>query len=545
MGVMTAEAGAGEFCGMFVSSLGEDHADCGLSPDDPCSTIGFGIERAQSLGASCVFIQAGVYAEIVRLRPSIHLFGGFSLDWEQGPISERQHQTIVIGGFDVASGLWATVLAQGIASSQAPTVADLIIRGPVATPGSVVGSSGRSSSAVIVQAAAMVLRRCRIEAGQGAAGLAGGNGTSATPVFATPEMAGGSGQSGAVVACSTTQAGPGSVGVNPLVGGAATGGLGGSGGAADTSCAFPINGNATLGAPGSSGAGANGGGGGGPGPLCSSGGLGSPGTPQNGAGGAGGTGVELFGANVFGSSGGNGAIGEHGSGGGGGGGGGGCNSPNASGGGGGSGGAGGLRAPGAGAAGGGGGGALGLLLLGGTARVADCIIVGGVAGNGGRGGSGGAGQAGGAGGPGGPGGVSNLNGGSGGAGAHGGHGGGGGGGAGGPAIGIGAFIPGSTVSLQNVQFIPGIGGAGGPGGAAAPAPPPINDGEAGLPGDAGQALNVFGVVVKPVALPESTCSALPCTNPPPPPCPADLNGDGAVNAADLGILLAAWGLCPK
>ena len=29
--------------------------------------------------------------------------------------------------------------------------------------------------------------------------------------------------------------------------------------------------------------------------------------------------------------------------------------------------------------------------------------------------------------------------------------------------------------------------------------------------------------------------------PPPPPCPADLNGNGAVDAADLAALLSAWG----
>jgi hypothetical protein len=29
-----------------------------------------------------------------------------------------------------------------------------------------------------------------------------------------------------------------------------------------------------------------------------------------------------------------------------------------------------------------------------------------------------------------------------------------------------------------------------------------------------------------------------------PPCPADLNSDGVVNGADLGILLGAWGSCP-
>ncbi|MFM8639801.1 MAG: hypothetical protein ACKOEL_04095, partial [Planctomycetota bacterium] len=32
--------------------------------------------------------------------------------------------------------------------------------------------------------------------------------------------------------------------------------------------------------------------------------------------------------------------------------------------------------------------------------------------------------------------------------------------------------------------------------------------------------------------------------PPPPACPADLNQDGVVNGADLGLLLGAWGACP-
>ena len=27
-------------------------------------------------------------------------------------------------------------------------------------------------------------------------------------------------------------------------------------------------------------------------------------------------------------------------------------------------------------------------------------------------------------------------------------------------------------------------------------------------------------------------------------CPADLNGDGLVNGADLGLLLGGWGPCP-
>jgi hypothetical protein len=29
-----------------------------------------------------------------------------------------------------------------------------------------------------------------------------------------------------------------------------------------------------------------------------------------------------------------------------------------------------------------------------------------------------------------------------------------------------------------------------------------------------------------------------------PPCPADLNNDGVVNGADLGLMLGSWGVCP-
>ncbi|MEE2972269.1 MAG: hypothetical protein VX672_04015, partial [Planctomycetota bacterium] len=28
------------------------------------------------------------------------------------------------------------------------------------------------------------------------------------------------------------------------------------------------------------------------------------------------------------------------------------------------------------------------------------------------------------------------------------------------------------------------------------------------------------------------------------PCPGDLNGDGVVNAADIGLLISLWGVCP-
>lgn len=41
------------------------------------------------------------------------------------------------------------------------------------------------------------------------------------------------------------------------------------------------------------------------------------------------------------------------------------------------------------------------------------------------------------------------------------------------------------------------------------------------------------------------CVMTACANCPTAPCPADLNSDGAVNAADLSTVLASWGACGK
>jgi len=535
----------GELCGIFVSTLGADTPDCGLSPDSPCATIQHGVGRAAELGATCVFIQTGAYVEFVKLQPGVNLFGGFSLDWEAGPVTEREHLTVLTGAFDASNGVWAALFAQSIPFAEAPTIADLVIRGPDVPNGSLINGNGRPSMAILAQSSGIVVLRCRVEAGQGGLGLNSLSGTNAWPLVATSSMVGVDGSDGQSGGCSTASPTPGAGGINPLVGDNATGGLGGGGGAADTQCGFPSNGQPMAGAPGEDGLGLNGGGGGLLGPSCGPGGIGIPAQPVNGAGGAGGSSYTLFGLNVLANAGTAGSLGAHGSGGGGGGGAGGCNSPvNHSGGAGGGGGAGGLRSPTAGQPGRGGGPSLGLVLVLSNAKVTDCLFVGGIGGNGGPGGKGGIGQAGGAGGLGGASPFGADVGGVGGAGAHGGHSGGGGGGAGGPSIAITGASTGSVVQLTNVQVIPGVPGAGGAGGAPAAALPPDNDGHPGATGAAGIVGSFAALTIGPVSLAEAVCDPLPCAPPRPKPCLGDLNEDGIVDGADLGLLLSAWGLCP-
>lgn len=536
----------GEPCGIFVSTLGENTPDCGLSPDSPCATIQHGVDRAAEIGATCVFIQTGAYVEFVKLEPGVNLFGGFSLDWEPGPVTEREHLTVLTGAFDASNGVWAALFAQSIPFDAAPTIADLVIRGPLVPNGSLINGNGRPSMAILAQSSGIVVLRCRIEAGQGAPGLNAISGTNASPLAATASMVGVNGSDGQTVGCSTAAPAPGAGGINPLVGNDAIGGLGGAGGAADTTCGFPANTQPLGGAAGQDGFGSQGGGGGLLGPTCGSGGIGIPAQPVNGAGGAGGSGSTLFGLNVLANAGTAGGLGEHGSGGGGGGGAGGCNSPsNQSGGAGGGGGAGGLRAPTAGQPGRGGGAALGIVLVLSNAKVIDCLFVGGVGGNGGPGGKGGIGQTGGAGGLGGESPFGGELGGAGGPGAHGGHSGGGGGGAGGSSIAITGASTGSVVQLTNVQYIPGVPGSGGAGGAPAPAAPPDNDGNPGASGTAGVAANFTAVTLGPVNLAEAACDPLPCAPRRPKPCLGDLNDDGMVDGADLGLMLSAWGLCAE
>jgi hypothetical protein len=476
-------------CGIFVSgSTGTDGPTTGLSPQDPCATISYGISRAQAEGLDCVFVQANVYGEVVTLADGISVIGGFDANWEYDTYSAAGHGVLIAGGLDGATQQYMSVKASGLTS--ATTVSNLLISGPDAL-GDVSGR-GRSSFAVYVSSSiGLALTDLSIEAGNGAPGVAGDAGDDASTISATAGMLGGIGQNGQEFSTScndTSHGNGGSGGTNPSAAGSAAG-TGGDGGRMDADCGTfgcAIDGNcsATPGSPGfpaqTSGPGfGQAGAAGGP---CSGGGGGGTGRIINGSSGTGGiTGGALLGNAWYGNSGLPGSIGSHGGGGGGGGGAGGCDTGiDEFGAGGGGGGAGGQRAIGGGGAGGGGGGSFGVFVLSSSIDVTNCGITRAAGGAGGNGGSGGRGQDGGNGGPGGNG-FDSGPGGTGGKGGHGGHGGGGGGGAGGDSWGIWANA--STVNTALVNYGGGSAGAGGSGGISAPgAPVPVDDGNDGSPG---------------------------------------------------------------
>lgn len=591
LAVAAAPADAGETCGIFVATTGSNHAKAGLTPDDPCQTINFGITRAVAEGATCVFVQAGTYNEVVNVASGVNIDGGYDFTWTRGPYTDREHTVQIVGGVDPVSSQWMTMRAEGL--TDYTQVANLIIIGPNVPP----SLFGKSSYAVYVfNSNRLSLIDIVIDAGNGADGQAGAAGANAPSLTATLAMNGGAGGDGASGgACNDTNRGlAGDPGINTSCS-LANGGMGGSGGLADQDCDFPFLLDPTGGTPGGNGAQAGGifGGFGPPGGPCVGGADGEPGRVTNGSGGAGGsiTQGNLVGGFWLAGNGLSGTQGTTGGGGGGGGGAGGCNSPsNMYGAGGGGGGAGGCPGLG-GSFGHGGGGSFGVFAVSSTVQLDHVQIQRGQGGKGGNGGTGGRGQLGGSGGPGGltPNGAL---GGRGGDGGHGGHGGGGGGGSGGASAGIWCSNS-QIVGLEAVSIIGGAGGAGGAGGISAPgAPPNIDDGNDGGNGVTGALISAVScgtAALAPVATCDaSLCIELPCTvnclgaccingyavtllesecgavggaymgaGTLPgevkcaATCIADLvsnvtfqpPGDGVVDAADLAFLLGEWGSC--
>lgn len=483
--------------GIFVAGGGSNTATCGLSSQTPCQTIRYGIVRAVTEGHNQVFVQAGVYNEVVVLLNGINVWGGYDFSWQRAGYATAGHVTTIAGAQDTGTGgdgEWLAVRAHDLIVPV--TIGDVIIRGPSAT-GTVAGN-GKSSYAVHVKSATVRLDRLRIEAGVGADGATGSPGTDAVIVDRQGYMDGGRGGDGQQysTACdSSSRGGGGPRGTNTCSqspsGRAMNGGAGGAGGQMDTNCSFSgFNLNARSGDNGSQadylngsfGAPGQGGSGGG---QCGATTAGGPGMVANGGAGTRVDGGAIANGYWYGRGGNAGGTGENGSGGGGGGGAGGCdNGTDSYGGGGGGGGAGGCAARGGGGGGGGGGGAFGVFATGNsTVTIAGCALQRGNGGKGGDGGSGGRGQS--------PG-QGNLGGaapngsppGSGGNGAHGGHGGGGAGGQGGRSVGLG-WTPGSTIN-NDCTFNGGAAGAAGPGGVHAPAAPGNerdgNDGQAGSAG---------------------------------------------------------------
>jgi hypothetical protein len=475
--------------GIFVATTGND-ADptCGLAYTNPCQTVNNGLARAVIESKKYVYVQAGIYNEVVTLQAGKVVVGGYDAMWQRNARTVGGHEVRIVGQLDSATGQYMAVKGQNV--TIAVTFMDLNIQGPDA------GGVGKSSYAVYLDNSKVTLQRGTVIAGAGSGGSSGSNASGVGTVAATG--AGGMGGSkggdsnNSCESCNTsTRGSSGGAGTNSCSGSInPNGGSGGLGGTKDTSCSCFLgacvcsNCNATNGFGGNDAAqtyssvyGVAGGQAG----TCTNANAGASGLVQNGSGGSASSARGFLSGSFWAAwSGGGGQLGEHGSGGGGGSGSGGCdNGCDSDGAGGGGGGAGGCRSPDAGGGGSGGGGSFGVFAVNSAVvNATDCEVDRGNGGQGGPGGNGGRGQDGGLGNSGGNGAGGSQAGGQGGDGAHGGHGGAGAGGSGG--ISTGFFSYNSTItescSIMGGQF--GYGGNPGP----RPAGSDGNDGATGTNG---------------------------------------------------------------
>jgi len=531
---------AGPVCGVFVSTEGSDLPGGGLTTGDPVATIGFALTRAMEEGLGCVFVQRGTYAEIVRPTAGVTIDGGYDAGWDRGLSSDPGHQVRIVGGADKGTGVFASVVSLDVVGTV--TLSNLVIEAPDAM-GSMDGA-GLSTYGIIARGTSvLMLEDVLIEAGEGADGQGGGDGSGAIQTRADNGTSGSPG--GQDATCNTTRASGGLGGVGTM---GNSGAPGGRGGQQDADCGFPPDLDATPGQNGASASGASGpfGGGGAGGAPCNDGAPGEPGRTTHGSGGPGGAGGMTIGLAWRTSPGSPGTLGQHGLGGGGGGGGGGCDiGIDSRGGGGGGGGAGGVRAPVAGEGGEGGGASFGIYAENTDVGAVNVEFMLGIGGVGGNGGDGGAGQPGGLGGQGGDG---DDVGGPGGDGGDGGHSGAGGGGAGGHSVGV--YVLGGTYSPISVIYTGGTPGLAGDGGLGVI---PASDGDNGTDGarleavvspnrSAGAGNDLAALVAERLDARGAACDVAPCVAGPS--CDADLNNDGVVGSGDLAVLLAAWGPCP-
>ena len=247
-----ARAATNAGCGVLVATSGSDTPTCGLAGGSECRTINFGIARAAALGASCVFVRAGTYNEILVPVPGIDVTGGFDATWTQGTYEKSGFETRVVGGYDGATAQYLTVRASTAGATT--TLTDLILQGPNAS--GTVNGNGRSSCVVRASGASLVLQHCLLQAGAGAPGAAGSAGLDATSLV-RPATAGTGGNGDEfTTTCNATTRGIGGVaGTNTCTSSpssrAMNGGTGGAGGPMDTDCGvFSLNLTAQPGQPG-------------------------------------------------------------------------------------------------------------------------------------------------------------------------------------------------------------------------------------------------------------------------------------------------------
>jgi hypothetical protein len=479
--------------GIFVATTGTDASGCGATYSMPCRTVNYGLVRSVEDSKKYVYVQAGIYNEVVTLQAGKVVVGGYDTGWQRAARTVNGHETRIKGSYDSATGQYLTITGSSI--NVAATLMDLVVQGPDA------GQTGKSSYAIYLNGAKITLTRVSVFAGNGAGGGNGSNAGGFSNPSATSGMfgtVGGDASQGFAVCDTGSRGGPGNAGTNSCAGGsvATNGGGGGYGGTKDSSCCAGqcavICGDcsATSGSGGNSASATYSGYYGLPGAgsgTCANSNDGHPGLVFNGSGGGAGGGRGLLISSFWNAAtGGSGGVGDHGSGGGGGGGSGGCDSGTDSyGAGGGGGGAGGCRSPDAGGGGSGGGGSFGVFAVSSsTVNATDCIVQRGNGANGGGGGGGGRGQGGGPGASGGNSAGGSKVGGRGGDGAHGGHGGAGAGGSGGISA---AFFNYSSTITQSCALSGGAAGSGGSGGSA----PAASDGNGGQTGAGGAVYDTF------------------------------------------------------
>lgn len=453
---------------IFVAQPGSGAANCG-SRALPCA-LSVALARAQAAGRTQAYLQRGDYPLTLLLGSAgvtLAFFGGYDFDWRRA--NRTTNPSRILGG--PVSGVGGVGVQ---ASGGVYRLVDVLVEAPSTSLRNGQGDGLGSYGVRALDGANVTLTRVSVTAGNGAAGLAGANGVSATQTPAQGGLTGGNGAQFQTFCNDTTRGLGGNAGTNPACA-LADGGNGGSGGTMDTDCgAFPVpNLDARPGVRGSDAEFSQGtigqGGAGGSGlSACGPTVSGGNGRTIDGSGG-GATGMtprgSMLGSTWVADSGNAGSLGLDGTGGGGGGGAGGCDvGTDSYGAGGGGGGAGGCRATVAGGGGRGGGGSFGVFASNAAIVVQNTTIVRGTGGAGGSGGAGGLGQPGGSAGQVGsnPGGASAGLGGSGG---RGGHSGGGSGGAGGVSASIFTFLSSSVVTGNTFSGgAPGAGGAGGSGG---------------------------------------------------------------------------------
>lgn len=217
---------------IFVSvAFGGNIPGCGLSPDTPCASINYGIQRASESGRDQVYIQAGIYNERVELVDGISPFGGYDAAWVRDGV--LFHTVSVLGGQN-GDGQYVSLEARSIIMQT--EVADLQLIGPSAS-GSNSDGSGHSSHAVYGSDANLLLSRLRIIQGNGAPGLPGSPAPGAGVISGAAHGGPGDAAEELNAACDDTTRGlGGSAGVNPQCGSGTGAGAGGDGGTIDTAC---------------------------------------------------------------------------------------------------------------------------------------------------------------------------------------------------------------------------------------------------------------------------------------------------------------------